>query len=50
MAQNPSICKSHGWSLGETNLFSTYNSCIYVKDESLDNESLLTLMTELKES
>ena len=52
MAQKPSICKPHGWSLRDTNPFSTCNSCIYAMlkthGKSLDNEALLTLMTEVE--
>ena len=47
MAQKPSTCKPHGWSLGETNSFSLCNSCIYVQD-AWNCESLLTLMTEVE--
>ena len=52
MTQKPSICKPHGWSLGEINSFSMSNSCIYVKEKAceknLDDESLLTLMTKVE--
>ena len=50
MAQKPSICKPHGWSLEETNSFSTCNSCIMLKThrKSLEDESLLTLMTAVE--
>lgn len=50
MKKNPSFCKPHGWSVLETNLLRTCNTCTLLRTlaGSLNDVYLLTLITEVE--